>query len=580
MRYLNVPFAEKEAAKALGARWDSIARRWYIPQSLLAQQAEFAKWFLPEDQAILNTENSIDTPRKEEVTIVNSELQQTITMHDATGIQHSTLSVASIAVAEQKKSAKSLSQLLNQVSNVLQQTMAMAQWIVAEVASVQQRSGHYYLELTETLDSGQQIAKTRAMIWASNAKHLLESFQTQTGQTIQAGQKLLILVNVSFHSQYGFSLQIEDIDASYTLGELEKALNELRERLRREQRLERNKQFSVPKDFFKIAVVAPPNAAGLGDFKADADRLQQVGLCVFDYFFAAFQGDKAAIEIPAALNKISQEVSQTNPYDAVVIIRGGGAKLDLQQLNQYAIAFTLSEMNLPVLTGIGHEKDRCILDEMAAMSCDTPSKVIAYISAQIARQAQKAQQNWNFIEQKVQQQLHLKHQALESDFFRIQQLSKQSVMNLKVGLPQLQKQIEDQAWQTWRIWQARITPLVGQISKQARQSIVQNQQAIEKYWQGTQQQIHYQLTQQHQKCDAQISLVTQYAPKIVAEKRQAIQYAYQIVLNSGPKIQQNRGFVIAKDEAGNVLSTATQAAKSSKIELNFKDGKIWVKPTE
>ncbi|WP_321276453.1 exodeoxyribonuclease VII large subunit [Thiomicrorhabdus indica] len=569
MRYLNVPFSQKDEAKALGARWDAIARRWYIPQALLNKSDKFSKWFLEESESILSDSQNKLSPSSEPVSQPNEQVEVGIDLpiNDSQDIdkpqkkrpnQDYTSHIEHQNLARENQ-AITLSGLLNKVKSALLTSFVQAQWLIAEVANVQLRNGHYYLELTQTDSKGRQLAKTRAMIWSRTAQIILPEFEKNTGKSIETGQKLLMLVNVNFHEQYGFSLQIEDIDASFSLGEMERALVELREKLRQEKRLESNKVYRIPDDFFRIAVVAPPKAAGLGDFKVDADRLEALGLCTFVYFTASFQGEKVLKELSNALNLIqSQILLNPSKYDAVVIIRGGGAKLDLQYLNQYAIAKSLSELQLPVITGIGHEKDNCILDEMAAMRCDTPSKVVHFIRGEIINNAQTAQKNW----------------------LQIQQRSQFIVKKPIHEIERLLNQVKQNSWQVWQGAQAKLAPLSYQIARKSRQTIETQKHYLKKQ----QMQISSLATQAVQLKKHLINQsfqgVVAHSQNAIEYKQQSIKYSMQIILNSGPQTQMQRGFAITKNSQGKLITSVKQGQKEQQLTISYQDGDLNVQVLE
>ncbi|MFP6818606.1 exodeoxyribonuclease VII large subunit, partial [Acinetobacter sp.] len=182
----------------------------------------------------------------------------------------------------------------------------------------------------------------------------------------------------------------EAIDSSYTLGDIARRYQQILERLTSEGLLNKNKLLPAPFDIQNVLVIAPENAAGLGDFKKDADALDQAGVCHFVYHTATFQGNTAATSISEALaNALRQWAKDlSTPPDLIVIIRGGGAVNDLAYLNDYNLAALLCKRSVPIWVGIGHEKDRTILDEVANRSFDTPSKVIGGIRNLIVERTQ------------------------------------------------------------------------------------------------------------------------------------------------------------------------------------------------
>lgn len=335
--YLEVPFRAKDEAKALGARWDAVARKWYVPAG--RDPSLFEAW-LP-------------------------QLAPTV----ATG---------STTPAVGEEPGVRLSVLLAAVTQVVSERFSGGVWTQVEVLELRIRQGHVYLEVSERSMEGTVLAKANAVIWAELARRLLPDFEAATGANLAPGIKLLVRAKPVFKAQYGFSLEIDGIDPNYTLGDLEARKREIRQRLKREGLFDLNRQLSSPWDFYHVLVVAPQGAAGLGDFQAEADRLANAGICTFEYVTCRFQGEGAAAEIERTLADVLCRL-QENPRvvpDCVVIIRGGGAVNDLAWLNDFELAKRVCELPVPVFTGIGHERDSCILDEVAHTAFDTPSKVI------------------------------------------------------------------------------------------------------------------------------------------------------------------------------------------------------------
>ncbi|AOA57592.1 exodeoxyribonuclease VII large subunit [Acinetobacter larvae] len=283
-----------------------------------------------------------------------------------------------------------LSQYLSLVKEVVHLTFQEGIWVKAEIRNLNIKSGHYYLELAEKdLQTDQVIANCRATIWKSKRDMILK-FQRETQIELAKDLNVLILVKARFEPQYGFSLNIEEIDSAFSLGDLAQRYQQIVAQLKQDHLLDRNKQLAMPFNIENVLVIAPENAAGLGDFKKDAQKLEQLGLCRFVYQSATFQGQHAAQSImqnlAAALKQWAEDFHQAP--DLIVIIRGGGAVNDLAYLNDYALATLLCKRTVPIWVGIGHEKDRTILDEIAHRSFDTPSKVIVAIRDYIIERCQ------------------------------------------------------------------------------------------------------------------------------------------------------------------------------------------------
>ena len=406
--YLQVPFVEKEAAKALGAKWDHIKRSWYAPEGV--DLAPLQAW-LPE------------------------EIRQQIYEEQP--------------LLDENPHTMGLGHLLQMVGESLAQQFAQAYWVRAEVMELSHRR-HLYLTLVETDDTGQILAEARAHIWQFRLHDLEKKFKEATGSPLQKNQKLLLKVQVRFHKRYGFSLDIEDIDPSYTLGQLAAELNKLRQKLKAQGLYELNKRLNIPQDFFRIAVIAPEKAAGLGDFKADAQYLQEYKICQFDYYYAQFQGEVVGQAFDQAFTQIWQ-AHQQYAYDAVVIIRGGGSQTDLHWLNNESIAQAIAHAPIPVLTGIGHERDSTLLDEMAAQALDTPSKVIAFIRQRIQTTVLEAAQNFQTIYRQATWLLNKETQQLAQHQHSLVQTAWQKLQQGRQTLSSLHQSLLPNAYHSLRI---------------------------------------------------------------------------------------------------------------------------------
>jgi len=279
-----------------------------------------------------------------------------------------------------------LTELLGRVRQALQQQLADAYWVVAEVSDLtlpRFAGAHCYLTLTEqTIDPrGTPVkAQARATLWSQRYQQLAPAFERATGQPLRPGLKLLLRVQVRFHEQYGLSLDVVALDPSYTVGELAllrlKALRQLEEK----GLLERQKQLALPLAPQRLAVISSATAAGFQDF------VQQLEEAPYDFaltlFPALMQGDEAPASIRAALAAVRDRRGQ---FDAVVIIRGGGSRADLVAFDEYGLAAAVGAFPLPVLTGIGHERDEALVDLTAHRALKTPTAVAVFLVERLAR---------------------------------------------------------------------------------------------------------------------------------------------------------------------------------------------------
>lgn len=302
----------------------------------------------------------------------------------------------------------SLNEYLASVREVIQMTFDEPVWVKAEIRNLTIKGGHYYLELAEKEeDTDKIIASCKATIWKFTAAKVVLKFERESSIELSKDLNVLIRIKARFDPQYGFSVNVEDIDSSYTLGDIARRYQQIVERLNKEGLLHKNRSLPAPFDIKNVLVIAPLNAAGLGDFKKDADVLDQAGVCHFVYHSATFQGNTAPESVISSLSSgLRQWASDyKDPPDLIVIIRGGGAVNDLAYLNDYDLAALLCKRSVPVWVGIGHEKDRTILDEIAHRSFDTPSKVIGGIRNLIQERAREVMDHLQTIKLLSQNQI-------------------------------------------------------------------------------------------------------------------------------------------------------------------------------
>lgn len=266
----------------------------------------------------------------------------------------------------------SLLELNALVRRSLEQCLPDEYWIQAELSDVRSNTtGHCYLEFVQKDPrSNSLIAKARGMIWNNIYRLLKPYFEETTGQLFTSGIKVLVKVTVQFHELYGYSLTVLDIDPTYTLGDMARRRREILLQLEEEGVLTLNKELEMPILPQRIAVISSATAAGYGDF---CHQLQHNPGGFFFYtelFPALMQGNQVEESVLAALDRINARV---NEFDVVVIIRGGGATSDLSGFDTYLLAAACAQFPLPVITGIGHERDDTVLDSVAHTRVKTPT---------------------------------------------------------------------------------------------------------------------------------------------------------------------------------------------------------------
>ena len=277
----------------------------------------------------------------------------------------------------------SLLELNTLVRNRVQAAMPDRYWVRAEVSEAREnRSGHCYLELVEKDEaSGEMQAKARAVIWATVYRMLRAHFAAETGMAITPGIKLLIEVSVDMHELYGYTLTVHDIDPSYTLGDMARQRAEIIRRLTQEGIIDMNRELSWPLLPQRIAVISSPTAAGYGDFIDQLHRNPYGYRFYTALYTAAMQGAHAESSVIEALERIYAHESD---FDGVVIIRGGGATSELSCFDSYPLAQNVAQFPLPVIVGIGHDRDETVLDRVANVRVKTPTAAAEWLIARVA----------------------------------------------------------------------------------------------------------------------------------------------------------------------------------------------------
>lgn len=273
-----------------------------------------------------------------------------------------------------------LSELNTAVKAAIENAFPETVWVVAEISEIRCNvRGHCYLELIER-DGEKTKAHMRATIWASSFRSIVSRFEKATGTHLEQGMKVLLQADVTFHEVYGLSLNIRDIDPTYSLGEMARRRKEVIERLTKEGLLHLNKTIPIPLVPQRIAVISSITAAGYGDFIHHLDNNPFGYRISHELYHASMQGKEAESSVISALRAVRR---RRFFHDVVVIVRGGGSQADLSCFDSYGLASEVARCPLPVLTGIGHERDDTVLDIVAHMRLKTPTAVAEYLLSAI-----------------------------------------------------------------------------------------------------------------------------------------------------------------------------------------------------
>lgn len=445
-----------------------------------------------------------------------------------------------------------LSDVMTSIAKSVTDVFPFPIWVEAEIMAISKGpTGHYYLELIESDEKGAEVCKNKASIWSSKANLILEKFKKNTGSDLKSGIKVLVKCKISFHAKYQLSISIEDINPEFTLGGMELKVKEILKKLDNEGLTNKNKVLKQPFDFSRLAVVAPSGAAGLGDFKKDADILEKYNICKFDYFEATFQGNDTNKSVTTAINKA---LINATDYDALIIIRGGGAKTDLHFLNEFDIAASICLAPIPVFVGVGHERDKGVLDHVAHTSFDTPSKVIGHIFAIVVNNATIIKNAIKTIETTSRNLVSKNTMETEQYFELIALHAKKNVQLFKTRIETLSDNIKTDSKNNILKFKTNINTIFDTSVMMARNNIRNLELLV------------------NQKYD----YVLHQGKHMVTMTIRDIENLDKIISGYNPEYILKMGFIVAKKE-GKVISEIAGLNVDDELDLTFRDGTITVK---
>ena len=287
--------------------------------------------------------------------------------------------------------AMTLYELNTFVREIIEAGLPDTYWVQGELSEGRAGyGGHFYGELVQKDEKqGTIVAKARVTCWANRYASLAREFESLTGETLRAGLTVMLEVSVTFHQQYGYSLTIQDIDPSYTLGDMARRRQQILRQLEADGILHDNQTLSLPLLARRIAVISSETAAGYGDFCNQLEHNDYGFPFRVRLFPAVMQGSRVEETVISALEQIAGEADQ---WDVVVIIRGGGATSDLSDFDSYPLAACVAQMPLPVITGIGHERDETVLDYVAHTHLKTPTAVAAFLIDRMGAEALRVEE--------------------------------------------------------------------------------------------------------------------------------------------------------------------------------------------
>jgi exodeoxyribonuclease VII large subunit len=324
------------------------------------------------------------------------------------------------------RTIRKLSELNLDIQSVIHEHFPEAIWIVAEISEIKVNSaGHCYLDLIEKDEKSDKTkARARATIWSFAFRMIKPYFESTTGYELKQGIKILINVKVEFHEIYGYSLNITDIDPTYTLGDIERKRQEIISRLQKEGVFNMNKELSLSPVPQKIAIISSETAAGYRDFVNQLENNPPGYVFYHCLFPAVIQGEQAEASIIESFERI---FTHSDFFDAVVIIRGGGSKADLSTFDNYNIAYYITQFPIPILTGIGHEQDETIADMVAHTRLKTPTAAAEFLINRIFEFEQILKQSETRLERLTRILINLHQKAMAS-------LQQQAISSIKMRM--------------------------------------------------------------------------------------------------------------------------------------------------
>lgn len=312
-------------------------------------------------------------------------------------------------------------------------------WVVAEIGDLRvNQKGHCFLEFIQK-ENETIVAKIRANIWSYTYRNLIVMFESVTGSSLKQGQQVLANVSVQFHEKYGLSLNVRDIDPNFTLGEKARKRQETINRLIKEGLFDTNKSKFLPLVPQRIAVISSPTAAGYGDF------INQLTHNPYGYAFntrlfkALMQGAEAEVSILQALDSISMHSDQ---FDVAVIIRGGGSQVDLDCFDSYPLAAGIAGMPIPVITGIGHERDETVVDLVAHTQLKTPTAVSEFLINGVARFEASIDEYFRRLKSRYEIQIRQEELILNEYYHRIRQSASSIIQQRSHALESFYQEIK------------------------------------------------------------------------------------------------------------------------------------------
>ena len=426
-------------------------------------------------------------------------------------------------------------------------------WVKAEISSWSPRAnGHCYLTLTQSR-GGKPIAETRAMIWKWHYPQIKAFFEQTAGQALQAGITVLVRVQVSFSELYGISLFIDSIDPAFTLGE--KALERKRaiEKLTAEGYMDLQKELALPDVPYRLAVITSATAAGYGDFQHHLLCNPEGYVFRLDLFEALMQGEQAPASIMAAILEASEQ-----PYDAILLLRGGGSELDLSCYDDFNLAVTIATCPVPVVTAIGHDKDVHIADMVAHTAVKTPTALADLFLDALSAQDEAAERLMQRIAAAAARLTGRAELQLKSLDGQIQRSVQRRLGEMERVASEAYSRIRLAFSRKWSLHENALLRAAGRISKGL----------LGKY------------NQVARLADAAVHRLKFAASARVSQEISAIALKEARIKATDPRNILSLGYVLVTGKDHQILKTVEKVSRGDRIGVRFQDGSLSAKVDE
>lgn len=444
----------------------------------------------------------------------------------------------------------SLLELNRKIRDGYQNLFPASVWIVAEISEIRQNyNGHVYLELIQKSANGSQIlARSKATIWAGNWRSIKPFFELNTGLELKAETSVLVSVSVSFHELYGHSLNIVGIDPNYTLGDQARKRKEIIDRLIREGVYEMNKELDFPALPQRIAIISSSTAAGYSDFMTHLHQNGRNFRFMTRLFQSTMQGELAVQSIMQSLETIYE---QQERFDLVVVIRGGGSKAELSTFDSYELAAHVAQFPLPVLTGIGHERDESITDLVANQSFKTPTAVADFLINLFEEHAR-------YLIELRQTTIHSIQSILSEKRIKLQRLSDRFVPTVR--------RIVAARHQSLSFYQSKLETASKHSIKNQANLLIRQQSRLHN-------QVKFFHTIQNMQLRKFSEKLKQSAERFLSPKKQEIKHFEQHLELVKPENILRKGYTLIYQN-GKIVKRAAAIQEGQLLETRFIDGKV------